>query len=47
MLNLDNIQTELNITPEDDIQIDKELIETMIWILEEIGSIQDGIDENG
>lgn len=46
MLNLDSIQTELNITPEDDIQLDKELIETMIWILEEIGSIQDGTERN-
>ena len=45
MLNLDDIQPMLNITPEDDIQMDKELIETMIWILEEISAIQDGAGE--
>ena len=46
MLNVDDIQPILNIIPEDDIQMDKELIETMIWILEEIGSIQDGTERN-
>ena len=45
MLNFDDIQSVLN-TSEDDIQMDKELIETMIWILEEIGSIQDGTERN-
>ena len=46
MLNFDDIQPIINFTQEDDIQMDKELIETMIWILEEIGSIQDGTERN-
>lgn len=41
MLNLDQTHSILNLTPEEDIQMDKELIETMILILEEISSIQD------
>ena len=46
MLNLENIQANLNITLEEDIQMDKELIETMIWILEQIDAVQNGTDEN-
>ena len=44
MLNLDSIQELQNISSKEDVQIDTELIKTMIWILKEIDAIQDKND---